>query len=306
MTKLCREFIGLLNKATRRGRLDPSLRVQLQSLGQDLYDNLLPLSVKERLQGREESDLVIHIEDRLVHIPWELLFDGEQFLCRRFNLGRIVTTRQRTPHFQQRKYDPPLSMLLLYDPKGDLPAARQEGMLIRNTLDLYVDRVHISSKTRNIRTDYIRRSIRDFDIVHYAGHATYDSDDPSQSGWLVKEGTVTAALLVKMKGIRPLPSLVFSNASVYVGLGACYLDRYHRGFEPDIRLIDRAIEYCNKALEIDPEQADSYHVLAMAYRSGKYDYKAAVDYDSRAIEIRPGYLRAHYTLGLAYKFLVRL
>ena len=203
VTKLCREFLGLLNKATRRGRLDPSLRVQLQSLGQDLYDNLLPLSVKERLQGKEESDLVIHIEDRLVHIPWELLFDGEQFLCRRFNLGRIVTTRQRTPHFQQRKYDPPLSMLLLFDPKGDLPAARQEGMLIRNTLDLYVDRVHISSKTRNIRTDYIRRSIRDFDIVHYAGHATYDTDDPSQSGWLVKEGTVTAALLVKMKGIRP-------------------------------------------------------------------------------------------------------
>jgi len=117
-------------------------------------------------------------------------------------------------------------MLLLFDPKGDLPAARQEGMLIRNTLDLYVDRVHISSKTRNIRTDYIRRSIRDFDIVHYAGHATYDTDDPSQSGWLVKEGTVTAALLVKMKGIRPLPSLVFSNACQSSEVGEWRVDEH--------------------------------------------------------------------------------
>lgn len=226
VTKLCREFIGLLNKATRRGRLDPSLRVQLQSLGQDLYDNLLPLSVKERLHHKGEPDLVLHIEDRLVHIPWELLFDGEQFLCRRFNLGRIVTTRQSASHFQQRTCDPPLSMLLLYDPKGDLPAAHQEGMLIRNTLDLYVDRVDVSSKTRNIRTDYIRRSIRNFDIVHYAGHATYDTEDPSQSGWLVKEGTVTAALLVKMKGIRPLPSLVFSNACQSSEVGEWKVDEH--------------------------------------------------------------------------------
>jgi len=570
-------------------------------------------------------------------------------------------------------------MLLLYDPKGDLPAAHQEGKLIKNTLDLYADRVHLSSKTRNIMTDYIRRQIREFDIVHYAGHATYNADDPSRSGWLVKGGTVTAELLVKMKGIKPLPSLVFSNACqssevlewrvderseetifglanaflaagvqhyigtfwnildepgahfahtfyneligggsvgksmrtardhvakrygeesivwasyllygdpgfsyfpaekeerkpvekpsveidhepddlierepggsplqtlpqpapslptllrrkvkyivpillllvavvmipfiknriapgdpgtppgrtetalppliailpfenisgnvedddfaygltqgliygfshirsirvvplmevrkfkggdfefekikasfqcqyifhgtvqrsservrifvelvsaatgrqvwsktydskltmddifafrddltekiipimevkitaeeirhlkkrptnslsayelfllgqkknrshkkganqeavelfekalnidgsfalAYVGLAACYCNRYLRGFEPDIRLIDRAIEYCKKALEIDPEQAEAYHVLAMACLAGKYDYKAAVDYDRRAIEIQPGYIRAYYTLGLEYKFMGR-
>jgi len=210
--RLCQEFISLLNKTTRRGRLDRSFLDHLQSVGQDLYDNLVPLSVKERLQHKEETDLILHIEDKLVHIPWELLFDGEHFLCRRFNVGRMVTTRQYTARFPTRKTDLPLSMLILCDPKGDLPAASQEGKLIRNTLDLHIDKVHIAWKTRDVRPDYIRRTIRDFDIVHYAGHATYKADDPSQSGWMVKDGTITAALLVKMQGIKPLPSLVFSNA----------------------------------------------------------------------------------------------
>ena len=33
-------------------------------------------------------------DDALVQIPWELLFDGQHFLCRRFSMGRLVSTPQ--------------------------------------------------------------------------------------------------------------------------------------------------------------------------------------------------------------------
>lgn len=210
--KLSREFLGILDKAIKHRAGDRAHFNKLQQVGQDLYDNFIPRSFKGLLQDRTDEDLVLRIEDRLIHVPWELLFDGEQFLCRRFNVGRIVKTRQTKHSFPQRRSVPPLKLLLLLNPKGDLPAAFEEGKLIKSAVDLYGDKVLITSKGKDIRTDYVRRTIRDFDIVHYAGHAKFDPDKPSLSGWLVKDGTITAAMLARMAGMRPLPSLVFSNA----------------------------------------------------------------------------------------------
>jgi len=92
-----------------------------------------------------------------------------------------------------------------------------------------------------------------------------------------------------------------SYSLAQVGLAACYVDMYGRGLKADIHWINDAIDLCKKALSIDPELAEAYHVLAMAYHIGKYDYRKAVEYDRRAIEIRPGYFMAYNTLGNLYR-----
>lgn len=47
------------------------------------------------------------------------------------------------------------------------------------------------------------------EVVHFAGHSFYDPDNPSQSGWRLHEGVLTAGELSKLT-LPPL--LVFSNS----------------------------------------------------------------------------------------------
>ncbi len=54
--------------------------------------------------------------------------------------------------------------------------------------------------------------MRNFDIVHYAGHAVHNSREPEKSGWVLKDGKLSAEEVMNLIGSMPMPSLVFSNA----------------------------------------------------------------------------------------------
>ena len=58
----------------------------------------------------------------------------------------------------------------------------------------------------------MKKNLRDYDVVHYAGHGDYHSDNPAESGWLLKDGRLKASEISAMGGLQPMPSLVFSNA----------------------------------------------------------------------------------------------
>jgi hypothetical protein len=59
--------------------------------------------------------------------------------------------------------------------------------------------------------DFVRKVVKDFDIVHYAGHADYVKGDPESSGWHLSDGKLTARDVAALAGGRPMPLLVFSN-----------------------------------------------------------------------------------------------
>lgn len=89
-----REVITLLNRANRRAKVTPEILDSLKKTGQILFDLLIPPKAREKISSTEARHLILYVDDKLVHVPWELLFDGKQFLCRRFAMGRIVSTRQ--------------------------------------------------------------------------------------------------------------------------------------------------------------------------------------------------------------------
>ena len=61
----------------------------------------------------------------------------------------------------------------------------------------------------------------------------------------------------------------------------------------------QAIEYCDKAIESDPNDALAYNSRGLAYaKLGEYD-RAISDYD-KAIELKPDYAVAYHNRGLAY------
>jgi len=208
----CREVVSLLSRANKRARLAPEILDGLKKSGQILFDLLIPPKVREELNSTSARNLVLYVDDRLVHIPWELLFNGQEFLCRRFAMGRIVSTRQVVTSHSSRHLKIPLRVLILADPRGDLKASYREGTEIRDFLDEKKEVFHGDLKSHPVDISYVKKNLRDYDIVHYAGHADYHPQEPSESGWLLTDGRLKASEISAMVGLQPMPFLVFSNA----------------------------------------------------------------------------------------------
>src|SRR5262245_40690596 len=207
-----REVISLLNRANRRAKVTREILESLKKSGQVLFDLLIPSKAREKLSSTEARNLILYVDDKLVHVPWELLFDGRQFLCRRFAMGRIVRTRQAPTALSSRTPKAPFKVLVVADPRGDLDASYREGTEIRNFLDEERDVFHVDFKSHPVDVSFVKKNLRDYDIVHYAGHAEYNSENPSESGWLLKDVRLKASEISAMGGLQHMPSLVFSNA----------------------------------------------------------------------------------------------
>lgn len=207
-----KRIVSLLNESSKGGRVNKEILSSLRSAGQMLYEEILTSSVKEELNRTKVQDLIINIDGGLVQIPWELLYDGKEFFCQKFNIGRIVKTKQKIASLCERSLANPLKMLILCNPGGDLKDSYQEGVAIRDEMDKHLGLISATLKSDKVKSVYLQERIRYFDILHYAGHADYDSLNPSRSGWLLKDGKFTSTDITKMMGKNPLPALIFSNA----------------------------------------------------------------------------------------------
>jgi len=156
--------------------------------------------------------LSLHIDDHLVQVPWELLNDGQEFLCQRFSMGRLVKTRQAVQNIKERVLARPLRMLVIADTMGDLKDACKEGTQIQEYMNQYNNYIHVVVRSKDITPAFIQEKMQYFDFVHFAGHADYHHDNPEQTGWGLTKGTFTARDIVQMAASSPMPTLIFSNA----------------------------------------------------------------------------------------------
>jgi hypothetical protein len=122
-------------------------------------------------------------------------------------------------------------VLIICDPVSDLAKAYEEGDRIRTEMDKAA--FLVQSDLFNYRVDAVtlKEYIRSYDIIHYAGHADYDPDNPSESGWLLHNSKLTAQDIYQMSPNLPLPALVFSNACQSGQTGEWRLDE---GYESRI------------------------------------------------------------------------
>ncbi|MGA1869865.1 MAG: CHAT domain-containing protein [bacterium] len=216
----CHELVKILNMANQRGKIRPDILGRLREIGQIFHDELLSPALKEKLRTTKATFLHLTLNEELVQIPWELLYDGEQFLCQRFNMGRTVKfnmgynvkNKQKSLSTKDRKLIPPLKILILADPKKDLKGANIEGRLLRASMDQQNGAAWADFYADNILVSFIKDKIRNYDLVHFAGHADYHADNPNESGWQLSNGTFKAKDIEKMAGTGTMPSLIFSNA----------------------------------------------------------------------------------------------
>ena len=207
--KLTQEITAVLNKANS---LDPAVVKNLQKIGLALWDHVLSRLVKERLKPIQSASLLLTIDEELIDIPWELLYDGLSFLCLKFNLGRLVRTKSQAAGVSYRASTHIYRMLILANPTNDLKCAYLEGLQIKNQFKHKHSSIHLDFKSTIIDKLYIKKNIFDYDIIHFAGHCEFDQHNPKNSGWVLSDGKFTIHDILSMGTAASLPALVFSNA----------------------------------------------------------------------------------------------
>jgi len=212
LKQLSQEMIDVLNLAANDQASKVNQLRSLQKIGQLLWNQLLSRSIKEKLKSLQPCILTISLDEELVYIPWELVFDGIDFLGLKFNLGRLVRSRGEPALLEYRNLSDNLRMLILADPNANLKSAYSEGLNIKNQFNHPPKKVYVDFKSTNIDKNYIKKNIYDYDIVHFAGHCEFDKKEAKDSGWVLSDGVFKIEDILKMGYSCSLPALVFSNA----------------------------------------------------------------------------------------------
>jgi CHAT domain-containing protein len=200
----------------------------MEMVGAQLFDIVLSRAVQTELRTREIF-LEIGVDQDLLDYPWELMHDGEDYLCNKHFVGRFVNVSERPiPPAGAELVGPGkslgrLSMLLISvpqpQPRADgvvfdkLPEAEAETDAIVETLAGAdgVDLSVLSGKKASFDAVYSALKQEPFHIIHYSGHARFREDNSSLSGLVLHDRDMTTGPLVSFFGSRP-PILTFLNA----------------------------------------------------------------------------------------------
>jgi hypothetical protein len=181
---LCQR-IGSAVDAANRDPEQPGVAVRpFVTLGRGLYDCLLPIRQVEGLRrelNELQGPLLISTDDPDIH--WELMTDGneEGFFCFKYDVGRSLRAMDVPSWTPPRSDQDWRCLIIVANPKGDLPAAAPEALRLRRWLE-----------DRGIRCDYVGEAeatyetvlaklLEPYDIIHYAGHAGIDDDGSTYS-----------------------------------------------------------------------------------------------------------------------------
>jgi hypothetical protein len=189
----------------------------LRKVGELLYRLFVPEAMHQVLRhhmGQRPSSLVLTTND--LELPWELLHDGDEFICLTRPMGRMVMGRVQPREKRPAPRNPKLRFLVVYaDPNQNIPEAKKEVESIASALRTkWKDRIVVDAWTKpeEVTGDRFNDALLDgrYDVNHYAGHASFNPDHPELSGLLLTDGEVLFAQ--KLRRLLSGQPLIFLNA----------------------------------------------------------------------------------------------
>ena len=183
----------------------------LKKLGGILYHQLLPEKARAHLQSFNKANLSLRLDDRLIHVPWELCFDGQEFLGLKYFVGKQIITEYRSKSITNRGSfcGEEIKVLLIADPTETLESASREVEQLATYLDECTGFQVFILGGRQVTKTALLKSLGEFDIIHYAGHADFIPEEPGRSGWILHDSKMTS---VEISKLDKVPSLIFSNS----------------------------------------------------------------------------------------------
>lgn len=70
----------------------PASHIELQTRGAGLFARLFPEKIRLLLRHSPPRDLCLQLDDKLLDIPWEMAFDGKNFLGEKFQIARRIVS----------------------------------------------------------------------------------------------------------------------------------------------------------------------------------------------------------------------
>ncbi|HEY1231503.1 MAG TPA: CHAT domain-containing protein, partial [Ramlibacter sp.] len=138
----------------------------MRELGGQLLGQLLPSGIVALLRNGPTAPLTLQLDPALAWVPWELLWDGENFLGEKFLLcRRIVATADNA---RAARHDPgrgALKVLVIAGGKASAPAVSRLNAGLRSMAGLAVS---VVSATDLPRDDLLRLSAAN-DVGHFVG-----------------------------------------------------------------------------------------------------------------------------------------
>jgi len=210
----CKELIQILNHKSKDRNSAEESKKKVQRAGKILCDALFSENIKQTLRNTDAEYLIIDIDDGLVQIPWELIYLDQNFLCERFIPGRTVKVKNQVKD-NHRNHKTPLNMWVIANPQKNLTGAAQEAEKIEEIIDFHNYSVEPTIKLERHavkKSDIIKKSLKEYDIIHFAGHADYNEKNPSESCWKLFDDNFTAKDIGDIDDDTYMPLLIFSNA----------------------------------------------------------------------------------------------
>jgi CHAT domain-containing protein len=212
----------------------------LPKFGDTLASLVLPPNILTVLERQLDHPLVVVHDALSSRVPWETLRIGGKFPALQSGLSHRYEAENLSiaKWLEERQRSASLNVLVVINPTEDLPGAKAEGDRILALLGELKPAVVVQSLVgKEAHKAAILNCIRSgkFDVIHYAGHAFFDTLDPSKSGILCAGEEVLAG--AELANIGGLPSLVFFNACesgrlrkrVKTTPVKSTIDRVHRG-----------------------------------------------------------------------------
>jgi len=215
--KINKEFLEEL--ITILGRVDDFRLVELNKksfaeIGYKLYSQLIPIQIQKILNSSNSKVIEISLDSDLLQYPWELLFNGEQFLCLKYSIGRYIIQKNQKIEMSCPDRGPRegVKFLIVGDPTNDHKSTRDEAIQLNKQL----------SKIQNVKTrllvgkeadsnNFIMELQKDYDFLHYCGNAHFNVNNPDESGILLSDGILKISSINNILSSKP-PILAFINA----------------------------------------------------------------------------------------------
>ncbi|GAA4725356.1 CHAT domain-containing protein [Phytohabitans rumicis] len=188
----------------------------LASIGHQLAETFLRApelnlpGLAEQLKERAGGYVIVRLDRWTVDLPWEIAFLDGGFLSRTHLLSRQLEINSPGRPAPPAPTGETLNVLVVGDPIGDLPAARQEAEAVTERLRA-LPHVAVTSLVHGVSYADVSRELDTtrYDVLHYAGHARFDAAGHGRGGFALADELLTAEDLSTR---RYLPRVVFANA----------------------------------------------------------------------------------------------
>jgi CHAT domain-containing protein len=175
---------GITSAGRRAVNEHPAER--LERIGRLMYSLLIPDAMQRLL---DETPCPLTVSSNDLELPWELMHDGNDFLCLKRPFARMPVgktyprrTRRMVPSTRTT-----WNMLLIHsDPDGNLGDSAIEIAEIQKTLNQLPPPVQVKATVlegEQATGENLTRHLSSghYDLIHYAGHAGFDLARPNQS-----------------------------------------------------------------------------------------------------------------------------